>query len=54
MLYITGLDFTILTSLFPTVIIEKNIIKENNIYIISFFISFMVSFNGNICFLLIL
>jgi len=48
MLFISGLDITILTSIFPTIMVEKNFIKDHNIYLISFFISFLVSFNGNI------
>ncbi|ORX76693.1 hypothetical protein BCR32DRAFT_72402 [Anaeromyces robustus] len=43
--YITGLDFIILTSLFPTIIIEKNFIKDYHAHIISFFISFIIAFN---------
>ncbi|ORX60936.1 hypothetical protein BCR36DRAFT_3948 [Piromyces finnis] len=45
MLFITGLDFSILTSIFPTIILENNLIKENNIYILSFLVSFLISFN---------
>jgi len=45
MLFISGLDITILTSIFPTIVVERNFIKDHNIYLISFFISFLVSFN---------
>jgi len=46
MLFISGLDFVILTSLFPTIILEKNFIQEYHVHLISFYISFLVSFNG--------